>query len=60
MLAETGMISPELSQRLQRMARFRNVLVHMYWSVDCERVYEVLQKQLEDLRAFVRAIGERV
>ncbi len=58
LLGEAGMISSELSQRLQRMARFRNVLVHMYWSVDYERVYEVLQRHLEDLRAFVRTIGE--
>ncbi|WP_369407542.1 HepT-like ribonuclease domain-containing protein [Rhodothermus marinus] len=42
------------------MACFRNVLVHMYWSVAYEHVYEVLQRHLEDLRAFVRVIGECV
>ncbi len=39
------------------MARFRNMLVHVYWAVDYERVYAILQEDLDDLRAFVRAIG---
>ncbi|RMF31220.1 MAG: DUF86 domain-containing protein [Chloroflexi bacterium] len=28
---------PALSGRLQRMARFRNMLVHLYWAVDYDR-----------------------
>ena len=39
------------------MARFRNMLVHIYWDVDDERVYTILHENLDDLRAFVRAIG---
>lgn len=57
-LGEAGILSPELSQSLQKMARFRNMLVHMYWAIDYERVYEVLREGLDDLRQFVRAIGE--
>lgn len=58
LLGEDGILPSELSQNLQQMARFRNMLVHVYWQVDYDRVYDVLQAHLGDLRAFVRAVGE--
>jgi uncharacterized protein YutE (UPF0331/DUF86 family) len=57
LLEEAGIISQDLSQNLQQMARFRNMLVHVYWDIDYELVYDILQNDLDDLRAFVRAIG---
>jgi len=56
-LGEAGILPPALSGRLQRMARFRNMLVHLYWAVDYDRVYDILQEHLDDLREFVRFIG---
>ncbi len=56
-LGEAGILPVELTQRLQQMARFRNMLVHVYWDVDYGRVYTILQENLDDLRAFVRAVG---
>lgn len=58
MLAEAGILETELSRNLQQMARFRNVLVHMYWEIDYNRVYDILREHLDDLRRFVQAIGE--
>lgn len=52
LLADHGFIEPALSERLQRMARFQNMLIHMYWQVDHERVYEFLQSDLQDLQMF--------
>ena len=57
-LGEAGIIPEELSLNLQKMARFRNVLVHLYWTVDYERLYHILHENLDDLRKFVHAIGE--
>jgi uncharacterized protein YutE (UPF0331/DUF86 family) len=59
-LGKSGVITQELSENLQRMARFRNMLVHVYWQVDYERLYDILQEHLDDLRAFVRAIGKLI
>ncbi len=56
-LGEAGIIPVDLSERLQRMSRFRNVLVHRYWDVDYGRVYDILQSRLDDLREFMKAIG---
>lgn len=57
-LGEGGVISQDLSENLQRMARFRNMLVHVYWKVDYDWLYGILQGHLGDLRAFVQAIGK--
>lgn len=56
-LQQAGIIDAALSERLRRMARFRNLLVHMYWKVDFAKVHDVLQHSLGDLRAFSRAIA---
>jgi len=57
LLEKAGIISQDLSQNLQQMARFRNMLVRVYWDVDYDLVYDFLQNDLDDLRAFVRAVG---
>lgn len=51
-LHEAGLLSPDLTGRLQQMARFRNLLVHMYWKIDYGQVHEVIRTHLDDLRAF--------
>ena len=51
-MAELGVITPELATQLKRMARFRNLIVHLYWKVDNQLVYEVIQNNLDDLDAF--------
>jgi uncharacterized protein YutE (UPF0331/DUF86 family) len=45
-------------QNPQQMARFRNLLVHVYWKIDYDRVYHTINEHLDDLRTFVQAIGE--
>lgn len=57
-LAEGGIISGELSLKLQKTARFRNMLVHMYWKVDYNAVFDILNDSLEDLRLFSREIAK--
>ena len=55
-LGEAGILAPDLMERLQRMARFRNLLVHVYWTVDHEQVHALIRQDLGDLRAFAAAI----
>ena len=51
-LAEANILPPEFLQTAQRMARFRNRLVHLYWDVDAETIYEILQTQLDEFDRF--------
>jgi uncharacterized protein YutE (UPF0331/DUF86 family) len=55
-LAEAGIIRRDLSERLQKMARLRNLLVHIYWKINYEAVYEIIQQNLSDLRFFTQII----
>jgi uncharacterized protein YutE (UPF0331/DUF86 family) len=55
-LAKAGWLSADLSARLQRMAGFRNVLVHGYAEVDPHVVRDSVENHLGDLEAFVSAI----
>lgn len=59
-LSDARMISKDLSENLQRMARFRNLLVHMYWKLDYPAVYDLIQHHLVDLRRFSEAIASRL
>jgi uncharacterized protein YutE (UPF0331/DUF86 family) len=56
-LQELGVTSADLAARLQKMARFRNVVVHLYWQVDDAKVYSIIQSNLGDLEEFQRAIA---
>jgi uncharacterized protein YutE (UPF0331/DUF86 family) len=56
-LAELGVIDSNLADRLKRMARFRNLIVHLYWRVDNSRVYRIIHDDLRDLDAFRQQMG---
>lgn len=56
-LEENAVVSRGLSPRLQKMAQFRNVLVHDYAKVDPEIVYLILNKNLSDFREFIYAVN---
>lgn len=59
-LSELNFIDNDLSLRLQRMARFRNLLVHLYWQVDNARVYEAIHTSLDDIGHYTRAVLDRL
>ena len=56
-LRDTRIVSPELSDKLIAMAKFRNLLVHLYWKVDNERVHRILCSELDDFHEFTRSIA---
>jgi len=57
---ETGVVSAELVARLERMAGFRNIVVHLYQNVDLGIVRDVVENHLGDLLDFVAAIRRRL
>ena len=60
LLARAGALPSPLAERLERMAGFRNVVVHMYQDVDLAIVRDVVEHRLDDLLAFVAAIRQRL
>ena len=59
-LEQARLIPQPLSTRLQQMARFRNLLVHVYWTLDYSRVFDMLESDLDDLLEFSRTIAALV
>lgn len=51
-LVEAGVCPGEMAPSLKAMARFRNRLVHLYWQVDDELVFDYLQSSIGDLSRF--------
>jgi len=59
-LQERKIISKQLANKLINMAKFRNLLVHLYWNVNDEKIYEILQSELEDFDEFIRQISAKI
>ncbi len=52
-MGEVGAFSKGFVEKLIEMAKFRNRLVHIYWEVDDEAIYEILQEDIQDIKEFV-------
>jgi len=39
------------------MAKFRNMLVHVYWEIEDGKVFEIIQEDLKDLEEFIDEVG---
>lgn len=55
-LREHDVVSRDLAARLSSMARFRNLLVHVYADVDDARVHRFLQADLGNFDDFATAV----
>jgi uncharacterized protein YutE (UPF0331/DUF86 family) len=43
-------------KRLVEMVKFRNMLVHLYWKIENDRLYGYLKKNLDDFERFKQTI----
>jgi len=57
-LEEAGAFKKTFGSRLVEMAKFRNRLVHFYFSLNDDLLYEILQGGLKDLERFLKDFGE--
>jgi uncharacterized protein YutE (UPF0331/DUF86 family) len=56
-LGEQGAFDKDFIKDLKDMTKFRNRLIHLYWEVDDEQVYEILQTRLNDFKTFLNNIA---
>jgi uncharacterized protein YutE (UPF0331/DUF86 family) len=59
-LREEGLIPEELAKSLIAMARFRHVLAHVYTKLDLNRVYDMLHRDLEEIKEFLRVLAAKL
>jgi uncharacterized protein YutE (UPF0331/DUF86 family) len=55
-LYENGILDKELFEMMDKMAKFRNIILHHYDKVDTEIVVGILRKDLNDFSAYKDAI----
>ena len=55
-LYNSGVIDKELSVRLRKMARFRNMLVHRYWEIEDKKILEYAKDGIGDFDLFLAAV----
>ncbi|HXK12750.1 MAG TPA: DUF86 domain-containing protein [Vicinamibacteria bacterium] len=60
LLGRAGVLSADLSGRLEQMAGFRNVVVHLYQEVDLTIVRNVVEHHLGDLLEFVTGVRRKL
>ena len=51
-----GIIDKVFCDRLVKMAKFRNPLVYLYWEIEKDKLYEIIQDNLEDFSIFQQNI----
>lgn len=56
-LKELKMLTSDFVEKLKSMAKFRNLLVHLYWKVDDKRVYQILKSDIQDIKEYIRRIS---
>ncbi len=56
-MKELKVLDEDLAARLVRMARFRNLLVHQYWTVDPAKVLGFARENLGDFEAFLESVS---
>lgn len=55
-LMENNVISSELCKTMEKMAKFRNVIVHQYEGIDSAIVVSILHKNLGDFEKYKKAV----
>jgi uncharacterized protein YutE (UPF0331/DUF86 family) len=55
-LYENGILNKDLFETMEKMAKFRNIIVHHYDKVDTEIVVGILRKDLNDFSVYKDAI----
>lgn len=51
-------LKDDFIKRLEKMAKFRNLVVHLYWKVDNAEVYSIVKNNLDDFEVIKKALRE--
>jgi uncharacterized protein YutE (UPF0331/DUF86 family) len=59
-LQNEGVLPSELSIKMQNWAGLRNVLVHVYLELDHNRIYGIVQNELDQLGQYAAALSRAI
>jgi uncharacterized protein YutE (UPF0331/DUF86 family) len=56
LLGDKGAISNKSAEGMAQFSRFRNLLVHLYWKVDDEKVIKILKEDIQTIKDYLSEI----
>lgn len=59
-LNENKIVPDSLINNLVDMAKFRNRIVHIYWEIDENFIYDILQNYLDDFERYIESISKNI
>jgi len=60
LLEENGYLDGRITEKMVKAVGFRNLIVHEYGKVDLKQVFEVAQRDIEDLNEYLISIFEKL
>ena len=57
-LGKKGIVPMDFAERNKKLAGYRNRIVHLYWEVEEDEIYDVMKKHLRDLDMFCEYFRE--
>jgi len=55
-LGENNLLDKKIVDRMEKMAKFRNILVHQYEKIEAEIIVGILKKKFGDFDQFKKAV----
>lgn len=59
-LGQERIIPLDFAESLVKMAKYRNRLVHLYWEVSAEEIFDTLQGPADDLDSYIKYVAAYV
>ncbi|PIU54856.1 MAG: hypothetical protein COS89_08925 [Deltaproteobacteria bacterium CG07_land_8_20_14_0_80_38_7] len=59
LLGKARILPDAFTEEMKKIARFRNKLVHIYWEIDLDMIYDIITTKKDDFKQFVQYISER-
>lgn len=57
-LKENNIINNNLSEKLKKISKLRNILIHKYWEIDDLKVFSSTEKNIDDFEEFLKQINK--
>ncbi|HCI04762.1 TPA: DUF86 domain-containing protein [Patescibacteria group bacterium] len=58
LLGEEKILNNGLAQKMKKMSKFRNKLIHRYWEMEDKKILEYARKDITDFGDFMRSIDK--
>ena len=59
-MEKEGFLEKDLADKLRKMAKFRNKLIHRYWEIEDKNILEYARKDIDDFEDYIKTIDKLV